>query len=353
MINLKPYDGKDSYIFVSYAHKDEQTVKPLIQKLMNMRYRIWYDEGIDPGTEWDENIAKHIEKSEYMIAFISNNYLNSNNCKDELNYARDLDKQRLIVYLENTDLPGGMKMRLNRLQSIFKYKYEQEADFYNKLYSADKLEICKDKNLKQSTNTQSLQEKDFILKNRTDLRIENHTIPEMCSYFDEYIPTGNFEFVGVEERKNYRNTDPDKDVFLGFSFEIVFSNQAKDSDAQLYIIFEKFAQIFNDDHWLTFLSPQNPLPLDMKNQGTYSLNLNFVCRKLINDNDMLEDVIESFKRESPQILLNVVASNGFVDERFEISGVLNFSDKNKKECVTKSDVHYTISEYDFSKSNID
>ena len=43
--------------------------------------------------------------------------MKSDNCKDELNFARDLQKERLLVYLENVKLPLGMAMRLNRLQA--------------------------------------------------------------------------------------------------------------------------------------------------------------------------------------------------------------------------------------------
>ena len=133
---IQPYLGKKSYIFISYAHKDKKEVYPIIDKLLNDGFRIWYDDGIDPGTEWDENIAKHIEECGYFIPFISENYLNSSNCKDELNFARDLDKDRFLVYLENVDLPSGMNMRLSRLQNIHKYAYDSFNEFYNKLLTA-------------------------------------------------------------------------------------------------------------------------------------------------------------------------------------------------------------------------
>lgn len=70
------------------------------------QYRIWYGEGIDPGTEWDENIAEHVENCGYFIALLSKAYMESSNCKDELNYARELEKPRLLVYLEDVQLPG-------------------------------------------------------------------------------------------------------------------------------------------------------------------------------------------------------------------------------------------------------
>lgn len=133
---LQPYSGKKAYIFISYAHKDKKEVYPIIDKLLNDGFRIWYDDGIDPGTEWDENIAKHIEECGYFIPFISENYLKSSNCKDELNFARDLDKDRFLVYLENVNLPSGMNMRLSRLQNIHKYAYDSFDEFYNKLLTA-------------------------------------------------------------------------------------------------------------------------------------------------------------------------------------------------------------------------
>lgn len=133
---IAPYIGQKSYIFISYAHKDKKEVYPIIDKLLNDGFRVWYDDGIDPGTEWDENIAKHIEECGYFIPFISENYLKSSNCKDELNFARDLDKDRFLVYLENVNLPSGMNMRLSRLQNIHKYAYGSFDEFYNKLLTA-------------------------------------------------------------------------------------------------------------------------------------------------------------------------------------------------------------------------
>ncbi len=136
------YSGNESYIFISYSHRDSDLVLPVIERLNQQGYRVWYDSGIDPGSEWDENIAAHINSCGYFIAMMSKNYLNSSNCKDELNYARDLEKDRLVVYLEDVQLPAGMAMRINRLQSIFKYAYDQPEAFYTKLFEAQNIEKC-------------------------------------------------------------------------------------------------------------------------------------------------------------------------------------------------------------------
>ena len=138
-----PYEGDEPHIFISYSHKDMLAVFDIIKQLQNTGYRVWYDEGIDPASEWDENIADHICKCSYLIAFISENYINSQNCKDEISYARDLDKERLLVYLEQTRLPAGMAMRLMRLQAIHKYKYKTSTEFYDKLFSAKGIDVAK------------------------------------------------------------------------------------------------------------------------------------------------------------------------------------------------------------------
>ena len=139
-----PYKGTDPYIFVSYSHRDGEAVQKIIARMQRDGYRIWFDLGIDPGTEWDQYIAQKVVDCGYMIAFVSNNYIASSNCKDELNFARDLEKDRLIVYLEDVTLPVGMAMRMNRLQSVFRYKYNAEEPFYHTLYSANNLDRFRD-----------------------------------------------------------------------------------------------------------------------------------------------------------------------------------------------------------------
>ena len=139
--NVKPYKGEEKYIFISYAHKDYDKIKDIIADMCDNGYRVWFDEAIDPGTEWDENIAEHIKKAHCVIAFISKNYLDSENCKDEINYARDLQKERLLIYIEDVNLPSGMAMRMNRLQAIKKYS-NSDSDFFEKLYEVEFIAKC-------------------------------------------------------------------------------------------------------------------------------------------------------------------------------------------------------------------
>ena len=139
----KPYEGQEKYIFVSYCHKDRAYVFPVIEQLTKDGYRVWYDEGIDPGSEWPEIIAKHLNGSAICIAFITANSLNSHNCRREINFALLKKKYFISVILEPVQMSLGMEMQLSSSQSIFKYTLSSDKEFFAKLYEAKELENCK------------------------------------------------------------------------------------------------------------------------------------------------------------------------------------------------------------------
>lgn len=110
------YEGKDPYIFMSYHPADRARVLDVLEKLDQRGFRFWLNDGIAPGMEADDVIAEHIENCESFIAFLSGEYLASLDTVDELNYSRDVNKEYLLVYLENVALPAGLDMRFNRAQ---------------------------------------------------------------------------------------------------------------------------------------------------------------------------------------------------------------------------------------------
>lgn len=142
MQKVQPYEGNEPYIFFSYAHKNDEAALSIIHRLSLAGYRVWYDEGIDPGTEFAEIIAAHVKGCSYFMALMSEEYLASEYCKDELDYARNLNKPRVLVYLQQVTLPDGMQMRLSRIQAIHKYAYQDEDAFYKKLFQAQGIGAC-------------------------------------------------------------------------------------------------------------------------------------------------------------------------------------------------------------------
>ncbi len=136
------YKGYDPYIFISYAHKDSETVMPLIHGLENNHFRLWYDNGIEAGSEWPEFIAEKLMNSKVVIAFISANSIASHNCRREINFAIDEKIELLVVYLEDLKLSPGMRLQLNTLQALYKTKYNDTDSFLTSLCSANILKPC-------------------------------------------------------------------------------------------------------------------------------------------------------------------------------------------------------------------
>ena len=141
---VKPYEGREPYIFISYSHKDSDRVFPILKYLDEKGYRIWYDEGIDPGTEWPESIAQHLMHSAVCIAFISENSLASQNCRREINFALSRNQIGFLsVMLEDAKMTPGVELQLSTYQSLLMYKYRGQDEFYDKLIHVDLLEPCK------------------------------------------------------------------------------------------------------------------------------------------------------------------------------------------------------------------
>lgn len=140
---LHPYEGTLPYIFVSYAHRDDAAVLEIISTLQARGFRVWYDEGIEAGSEWPESIASHLERAQLVLAFLSPAYLRSDNCRKEMHYALTKRKPVINVYLEQTELSPGMEMQIGNLFALMKYTYPSEEYFYDKLFSAELLDAAK------------------------------------------------------------------------------------------------------------------------------------------------------------------------------------------------------------------
>ena len=139
---LAAYEGNENYVFISYSHKDTQTVIPIMEKLCALGCRIWYDEGIVPGSEWPEDIAQHLNNCAMVIAFISPNSMASVNCRREINFALSKQKPFLSVVLEPTEMPLGMELQLSTQQSVLRYNYRTEEQFLEKICACPDLIRC-------------------------------------------------------------------------------------------------------------------------------------------------------------------------------------------------------------------
>ena len=140
---IRPYEGAEPYIFISYAHRDYDRIAPILRELAGRGYRFWYDEGIDPGTEWPESIARHLERSSVCLSFISPYSAASKNCRREINFALARNLPLLTVFLEETKLSSGLELQISTYQSVMGYKYPDLGSLMERIASVDVMRPCR------------------------------------------------------------------------------------------------------------------------------------------------------------------------------------------------------------------
>ena len=125
------YGGNEPYVFVSYAHIDAAAVYPEIKKMHQNGVRIWYDKGIEEGSEWPAEIEKALNNCTVFIVFLSKHAVESVNIRNEIHLALKKKKEFLAVYLEKTDLKFGLELTISSLQHVTK---RQTGEYWERIW---------------------------------------------------------------------------------------------------------------------------------------------------------------------------------------------------------------------------
>ena len=136
------YQGSEPYVFISYAHADSVAVLPLITQLHSRGYRIWYDEGIDPGTEFAKVIAGHLKNAVVVLLFVTPVAVERPFVRREINFAQNRGIPIVSIILSETILPDELELQLGLEQMIFKYRYPEEASFFEVLLRSPHFGPC-------------------------------------------------------------------------------------------------------------------------------------------------------------------------------------------------------------------
>ena len=132
------------YVFISYAHANSDRVLPIIRAMQESGISIWFDEGIVAGSEWPEYIAEKVVNCHKFVLFVSDSYLDSQNCKREFNFAISRKKNILTVFLEDVNLSPGMEMQLGTYQALYTKRFKSDTDFSVALCEEPFFNDCKD-----------------------------------------------------------------------------------------------------------------------------------------------------------------------------------------------------------------
>ena len=132
-IPFAAYADDEPFVFISYSHRDSANVFPIIKRLHDTGHRVWYDQGIDPGSEWPEYIAEKLNAAALVICFLSRNAIGSANVRREIHFALDRQKPFISVYLEDFEMSLGLQLQLGSLQAVFLHRYANPDEFHARL----------------------------------------------------------------------------------------------------------------------------------------------------------------------------------------------------------------------------
>ena len=106
-------------VFVSYAHADIDTVNKIIKALRDLPdVNVWYDSNLRGGEHYFSVIAESILKNDYFIFVVSSASVNSDWCLHELEFAMSEKRKIIAIWIENTDIPAGVKLVIQNTHYI-------------------------------------------------------------------------------------------------------------------------------------------------------------------------------------------------------------------------------------------
>lgn len=109
---FEAYTGEEPYIFISYSHRDQDVVYPILDALYDRKYRIWYDESCETGNDFRDELRQRIEGCDAVILFVSRHSMTSPFCGMEIIVARENDKRIYPIYIEDNVVPPAFEILL-------------------------------------------------------------------------------------------------------------------------------------------------------------------------------------------------------------------------------------------------
>ena len=136
------YRGSEPFVFVSYSHDDAELAYPIISGLLERGMRIWYDEDLDGGDDWERVILNRVKRCTAMLCLVSTRFTDSKNCRNEIGYASDLNKVTLILHLETGELPEHIQLHYRGIHVLRLFEYSDRNALLDKIMANEKLRCC-------------------------------------------------------------------------------------------------------------------------------------------------------------------------------------------------------------------
>ena len=121
------YAGDQPFFFVSYGHADCDLVYPEMRWLQEAGFNLWHDEGIHVGSVWRKAIADALTAAAGMLFVATKSSVESDNCLKELSFVLDDGKPVFVIQLDDTRLPGLLRLSLADRQMLNRTEFDEKT----------------------------------------------------------------------------------------------------------------------------------------------------------------------------------------------------------------------------------
>jgi hypothetical protein len=118
----EPYEQEGPYLFVSYKRQELPKIANFINAISDAGFNLWIDSGIHGGEEWDEILERKLMNATAILAFASEQYVESKYCRREVKFADALNNPIIPVLIEPVKLRHGLLLLFQQYQMIMMYE---------------------------------------------------------------------------------------------------------------------------------------------------------------------------------------------------------------------------------------
>lgn len=120
------------YVFICYAHDERDTVVEQIDWLRSQGLTVWFDEAIEAGSRWSDDLARAVEGCSAFVYFLSPRSVSSRYCLDEVHFALECSRPIVPVEIAPVTLTPGLKLSIGGTHRLFMHKMQPD-EFRRKL----------------------------------------------------------------------------------------------------------------------------------------------------------------------------------------------------------------------------
>jgi hypothetical protein len=110
------------YVFVCYAHDEREIVLEQIDWLRSQGFEVWFDEAIEAGSRWSEDLARAVDGCAAFLYFLSPKSTCSRYCLDEVHFALECSRPIVPVEITPVTLTPGLKLSIGGTHRIFMHR---------------------------------------------------------------------------------------------------------------------------------------------------------------------------------------------------------------------------------------